>query len=302
VPLSKNWNRRENAKAAHEIVNANNINVGLLCFDGVVVIDRDVNFRMSVEHMKSLSKTVKVIRSNAPKRGALIYRVIAPEGGARESAPHCGDGRGASVYSETYRPQPDAAPTMELIAMNPNGTAKHKVVAGNYRGGRYELHDTRYGIREITLAELDVIWQRNVNVRLKQCVEQELAASQPQKHQETGSFPNGDLAQRMRQTWSAYDVFEYHGFTGDIESEPGGNLRILGHGGLIVGGHGPNAWRWYCFADDTGGDIFDAWSYCTIGAIVDRTDPESFRSVLTAMADATGVQKKETSAPKGLPS
>ena len=68
APLYKDWNRRENAMAAHEIADAHMINVGLLCFDGVVVIDRDVAFPTSVRHMKSLAETVKVIRPNAPTR------------------------------------------------------------------------------------------------------------------------------------------------------------------------------------------------------------------------------------------
>ena len=62
---------------------------------------------------------------------------------------------------------------------------------------------------------------------------------------------------------SAYAVFDYFGWVGEVRAAGQHDLRLVGHGGLLVGRpDGSHAWRWYCFAAGVGGDVVDAVRWC----------------------------------------
>ena len=78
-------------------------------------------------------------------------------------------------------------------------------------------------------------------------------------HRRDGAAPAGDdLVSTVRAAWpSALDVFDHFGIAGRTQQERDGETRILGHGGLLVAD--ADTTTWYCFADEMGGGVFEAW-------------------------------------------
>jgi len=106
-------------------------------------------------------------------------------------------------------------------------------------------------------------------------------------HRHDGAAPSGnDLVSAVRAAWpSALDVFSHFGIVGHTRQERDGETRILGHGGLLVADDDPQTW--YCFADEVGGGVFEAWGWCRFGSAYDKR--RHFRQVLLEMAQAAGI-------------
>lgn len=93
----------------------------------------------------------------------------------------------------------------------------------------------------------------------------------------------GTLLEAVRSAWSTLDVFEHFGLAGDVRRERNGETRLGGNGGLLVGEEG----EWYCFSDEYGGYVIEAWGWCRFGSAFDRRS--QFRQVLLEMAREAGV-------------
>lgn len=106
-------------------------------------------------------------------------------------------------------------------------------------------------------------------------------------HRRAASVPAGnDLVSAVRAAWpGALDVFDHFGIVGRTQQERDGETRILGHGGLLVADTDPTTW--YCFADEIGGGVFEAWGWCRFGSAFDKR--RHFRQVLLEMAQAAGI-------------
>lgn len=96
-----------------------------------------------------------------------------------------------------------------------------------------------------------------------------------------------NLLDAVRQAWdnNPFRVFDHFGWANDIDIDRNDEMRLLGHGGLLISDSEPPLW--YCFADEVGGDVFDAWGYCRFGTSYDKRT--QFRQVLIEMAQAGGV-------------
>lgn len=107
------------------------------------------------------------------------------------------------------------------------------------------------------------------------------------RHRRDGTAPVGnDLVSAVRAAWpGALDVFDHFGIVGRTQQERDGETRILGHGGLLVADDDPTTW--YCFADEVGGGVFEAWGWCRFGSAYDKR--RHFRQVLLEMAQAAGI-------------
>ena len=81
-------------------------------------------------------------------------------------------------------------------------------------------------------------------------------------------------------------AFAQLGYTDKTEPERGGETRIPGHGGLIVDA---DDLRWYCFSDECGGDVVDAFGWAKFGTQWDRHNRSMFSAVMRAMEQAAGV-------------
>jgi hypothetical protein len=270
--MTKGWNRpgagvgAEQAIAHYERGN----NVGVLC-EFVTPSDIDFDFPEKVADLGDLAHTAKIWRDNAPARGALLYKVI--------------DG---PVQSATWKPVKDEPPHAELLAQTKTGNFAQKNVAGFHKGGEYCIVDAQYGIREITRADLALIW----------CIitGEELYAPKPPKPIEVkkpvdGAAPavghqhvfhgHDDLVAQLKSYWSTLAVFAHHGWVKNgTEQERNGAVRILGHGGLIIQRDG----LWYNHSDQTGGDAIDAWAHC-----IRRDRDRYFVEILEEMANAAGI-------------
>lgn len=106
-------------------------------------------------------------------------------------------------------------------------------------------------------------------------------------HRRDSATPAGnDLVSAVRAAWpSALDVFDHFGIVGRTQQERDGETRILGHGGLLVADDDPTTW--YCFTDEMGGGVFEAWGWCRFGSAFDKR--RHFRQVLLEMAQAAGI-------------
>ena len=72
----------------------------------------------------------------------------------------------------------------------------------------------------------------------------------------------------------------------DVQRDANGETRLPGHGGLLVD---KDDKRWYCFSDEMGGDVVDAFGWARFGAQWDRYNRQMFSAVMREMESAAGV-------------
>ena len=270
--MPKGWQNKPNSLAA-ALKHANDGgNVGILTgapSGGLIAIDRDADFLATVAMIADLANTTKVVRSNAPDRGKLLYHFA-----------------GELPASTAWKPDPskDKHPVIELLA---NG--KHAIIPpSQYDGGEYQLNDTQHGIRELTPAELDGIWLMVTGHFFYSTSNQQI--TQQPKSVESIS----DYKDKVKAAWPLMSIFEHFGRTAaGVRDLPHGERRITDNGGLQINGE-----LWYCFADGLGGDALDAWAWCTDGKRLDRGNSKAFWEVLNGMADAAGIPPLEREAAK----
>jgi hypothetical protein len=274
--MPKGWNLPgagvDAAVAVAHYGKGNNVD---LFAEHATIIDIDFDFPQRVAALGDSAHTIKIWRDNAPGRGALIYTVI--------------DG---PVLSATWKPEGATEPHAELLAQTSTGNFKKKSLAGLHNGGEYCLVDAQYGIKAITRAELAHIWQIISGTELYAPKPTRPHKAAPVERKPIGG--HDDLPAQVKAHWPPLAVFEYHGWAKNgTETERGGAVRVLGHGGLICAGDGV---LWHSFADDKGGDAIDAWAHCTR-----RDRDQHFRDILEEMADVAGivVQRPSTPLPEG---
>ena len=92
---------------------------------------------------------------------------------------------------------------------------------------------------------------------------------------------DGGDVDRVKAAWTPSAVFKHHWPGCQIVKDRGGELRILGKGGLLCN---DDDGLWHSFAENTGGDVFNAWSFAG-GLDIDR----DFPAILREMAAVKGV-------------
>lgn len=92
---------------------------------------------------------------------------------------------------------------------------------------------------------------------------------------------DGDDVERVKAAWTPSAVFAHHWPGCQIVKERGGELRILGKGGLLCN---DDDGLWHSFAENIGGDVFNAWAWVT-----NRHIDTDFPAILREMADAKGI-------------
>lgn len=97
-----------------------------------------------------------------------------------------------------------------------------------------------------------------------------------------------DLLAEVKAVWdSALKVFDHFTMAAQPRKEPNGEIRLCGNGGLLLT---EDLQQWFCFSDDFGGGVVEAWGYCRFGSAYDKH--KHFRQVLLEMAEAGGIQIK----------
>lgn len=237
-------------------------NVGLLTghhSGGIIAVDIDVDYQAVVASLGPYARTVKVERTNAPDRGKLLYRVDFP------------------VKSQSWRPAGDS-PWAELLS-----DGRHAIIPpSEFEGGQYVLKDLDDGIASLSDDDLALVWYKLTIGRDGLPPEArgdgDLPATKPQGQQD-------DAKALVLAAWSTLDVFAHHGLAREVKQEHGGELRLLGNGGLLIKANGEG---WYNHSAATGGgDALSAWAYCKTGK-PDLTG-QTFWDVLQEMAAAKGL-------------
>jgi hypothetical protein len=101
----------------------------------------------------------------------------------------------------------------------------------------------------------------------------------------TGSTDGETLVDAVKNYWSnCLLVFDYFGMALNV-TEDKDEWRLLGNGGLLVPMDNPEIW--YCFGDEIGGGIFEAWGWQRYGSRYDKRC--HFRQVLVEMAQVAGI-------------
>jgi hypothetical protein len=113
-----------------------------------------------------------------------------------------------------------------------------------------------------------------------------LSAKQQPKPNKAITPPTGDsLIDTVKAAWpTVTSVFAHHLGGLQFKNERDGERRILGHTGLLVK---DDDQTWYCFGDEVGGGVFEAWGWCMFGQQYDNH--RQFRDVLLDMATAAGI-------------
>lgn len=248
-------------------------NVGVLVgwqSDGIVAIDRDVDFPGTVIMLGDFAKTAKIIRTNASERGKLLYRII-----------------GVLPPSNVWKENPtDKHPACEFLSNYRHALAPPSVIGEGY----YQLLDTEYGIQELTVDELDYIWRMITGESVhKDIAAAEKVIAQKTTEQETKaaeeSQDNREYVTKVKDAWPTAKIFKH--FERDVNGvvEDRADLRILGNGGLMVKGD-----KWYCYSDQSGGGPLEAWAFCKWNK---GYKPAMFWDVINSMAEAAGIVKPE---------
>lgn len=112
-------------------------------------------------------------------------------------------------------------------------------------------------------------------------------APTPPKHpsQQTVKVNGETLKDAVFNYWqNCVQVFAHFGLTENVKEERGGELRLLGNGGLLITS---DHQQFYNFTDEFGGGVVEAWAYCQMGNTYDKH--KDFYNVLCEMAEAAGI-------------
>jgi len=254
-PIESGWTERPHTgeEAARHVETGGNVSLLLGGpSDGTIAVDIDRGFKDILPILGPWADTVKVVRTNAPDRGKLIYRIDGPV-----------------PKSRSWKPSPKSKhPECELLS-----TGRHALIApSRYNGGHYVLCDEHLGLRTVTVEELDAIWWLITGEHL---------VDEPKY----GTHASNDgLVGAVKGAWPTQKVFEHFQRNGNGTVQQRDEVRLLGNGGLCI-----NDWRWYCHAERVGGDQIDAWLYCRTGQLANRNDPATFLTVVKEMAAAAGI-------------
>jgi predicted P-loop ATPase len=240
-------------------------NVGILTgkhSDNIVALDRDVNFTSTVAMLGDLGKTAKIVRSNAPERGKLLYRIS-----------------GDLPPTVSWKPEGEKHPHAEFLG--DNGQRHALCPPSMIDGGEYQLLDAEFGVQTITPNELDYIWRLITGGSIYKDV-------RAQEEAEAAKQAKDEYVKSVKSAWTVTTVFEHFNKAKNGTAKERGETRILGNGGLLISADGD---VWFDHSDSIGGDSLDAWAWCKWGKRVDRSNPKMFWDTLDDMGAAKGIIK-----------
>lgn len=111
---------------------------------------------------------------------------------------------------------------------------------------------------------------------------------------QSNSEHSGGLSELKNYWPDLVATFYYLGVRGDLQKEPGNEIRILGHGGLVI----DNAnGRWYCHSEEIGGDVIDAFGWVQYGQSWDRRNRRMFSETIQRMKAQAGIGRERIQRP-----
>lgn len=249
-------------------------NVGLLVgtpSENLVCLDVDQHFSLTCALLPELTR-IRIVRPDAPDRGKVLFRLDDLQ----------------EVRNRSWG-SPDTAPsTVELLAHRRLAVIPPSV---HPSGASYVLQRQTEWIPGCSPPLLENMWQILTAETLREYPHSlltqlphlyfeminSLALTKRTRHALDISTLRASIS---RQFPSVLAVFRYFGRVMKVQRVGRYDLRLLGNGGLVVGDpDSPFAWRWYCFRDSIGGDIFDAVGYCVVGRVWDRHRKQHWRAL-----------------------
>ncbi|MBK8468038.1 MAG: winged helix-turn-helix transcriptional regulator [Chloracidobacterium sp.] len=244
VPFTKGWqNRPFTAEEASRHPGNAGVHAGTHS-NNTVWIDTDTGFPHLLDTFPILKNSLISYRDNAPERGKVAIRIT-------DRLP---------VAAKARRPE-EKQPFAELLS-----TGNQAAVVGTHPSGALYQNNGRAPI-EMTFVELADIWRAWTGEELtdtKADKAKRPATSQPIGDATTKpterTHSQNSLADRVREHWTVLEVLCHFGRLGEMRSEPNGEIRVLGNGGLLIQ---PKGDIFYSFADSRGGDALECWAWCT---------------------------------------
>ena len=239
-------------------------NVGLVvgaASSGIVCLDADCDFSL-IYKLMPLLRGACVLRDNAPQRGKFLLRLTG------------------STRNRAWRPRGSRRPALELLAHRKLAVVPPSI---HPSGAPYTMQGDR--IPRLDGRQLDWVWEALTAATLNiptSPIPRPVGISGVQQ----GGAWEGEILAAVKRRWpSALAVFQHCGITGRVRRSGRDDLRITGHGGLLVGRpDSAYAWRWYCFSAEVGGDQIDAAGYCLFGARWDRRHRSMLQAALSMLA------------------
>ena len=279
IPFEKEWQNHPHSEEDAEKRHKQGRNLGVHAGEhsnNIIWIDLDERFTEFLETFPSLCNTLHIVRDNAPDRGKVAIRIT-------DTLP----------ASTNYKPIASEPPVAELLS-----TGRQAAVIGRHPSG--EFYQTNgLPVTQMTFDEVDQIWHGWTDTHLSRIGE---PPKQPQttpkliqvdtRKSETPDDESLNLVQRLRNHYTAYDIFDHFGMVGDVVNANAGFIRLLNNGGLLVGDPADpeHSWKWFSHSACIGGDIFDAWYFCKTGEKIPRLNPYAFTATLYEMARTAGIE------------
>ena len=258
-PTTKNWPNDPKSKEEAEEHASKGGNVCATLGKhsaGLVALDIDNDAPTKIALIGESADTVKRMRSNAPDRIALFYQVVG------ELPPKASVG---------WKPAGEEDLHVEL-----KSTGSAICIHGTSKGGFYSLVDEHFGIKKVTQNELDYIWRLLTGGHLYPRDESKTAKNKQDR----------EFIEKVKKSWTIMEVFKRHNWVKDGINPEGDEIRIKGYGGLLVN-EGKGCGVWDHHSASIGGDIIDAWAYCTNRTRADFTD------ILNEMAEEKGIKRPD---------
>ena len=261
-------------------------NIAMLT-DEIQVLDVDQDADKVLELLGEYANTAKIVRTSAPDRVALLYKVQGFIGSV--------------LSSRNITPEGQNQPAIEFLSYTRNGKPAKKMVTGLYKDGQYEIIDSQFNVMEISnLDFLDNVWKPLCEMYGTDCekIQPDKKSRHANGRYNTVYNSSGNpLKDMVLDEWVSSAVFEHFGYS--VGGEKSSNIwkQIPGHAGLFVtdedsitmgGGFKHHS-------NDKGGDIFDAWHYCstnlteTLSDLDDSERKRRFKEILVEMGEAVDI-------------
>lgn len=276
-PLEKAWQKKPYTLDQVQPHLSAGGNVGLLCgYGNLGLLDVDDNFSGFCERFPELANGPAIVRDGGDK-GKLLLQI-----------------GGDIPPGKKFKLDPtDKHPFLEWLSAGNQGVIPPSI---HPDGMPYRWTNPEAEIPFLTQEELSDICQAwtGSGLDLPSTSSSNSGPVWAAVNGATTSGGNGNHQDDKRKAdvmaaWTVLDVFTYWGYAGDQEQERSGELRLKGHGGLLLS-KDRLTWSIPGMGKGWGGGIFEAWAYCSSGGTsCDKPTGQAWFVLLEEMEQAAGI-------------
>lgn len=276
-PLEKAWQKKPYTLDQVQPHLSAGGNVGLLCgYGNLGLLDVDDNFSGFCERFPELANGPAIVRDGGDK-GKLLLQI-----------------GGDIPPGKKFKLDPtDKHPFLEWLSAGNQGVIPPSI---HPDGMPYRWTNPEAEIPFLTQEELSDICQAwtGSGLDLPSTSSSNSGPVWAAVNGATTSGGNGNHQDDKRKAdvmaaWTVLDVFTYWGYAGDQEQERNGELRLKGHGGLLIS-KDRLTWSIPGMGKGWGGGVFEAWAYCSSGGTTcDKPTGQAWFAMLDEMEQAAGL-------------